>query len=180
MQPQPSASRQDLEAKVGFSARLGVCGLVLIGHMVAIPAVANAQPFSGKTAWAARVIMAPIIAAHGGFSALCDPRAAAGATWGVNRIEKFVKITAAQRPAFDQLLAAVVAAADLKNASCPARIPTASDERLAFLEQRLESLRQAVHLVRPAFDSFYALLDDEQKRRINGASPAQWLPATGR
>jgi hypothetical protein len=170
-----------LEAEVGFTARVvGVRRLVLIALVAAASSTGQAQPFPGKTAWAARMIMTPIIAAHGGFSALCDQRAAAGAAWGVNRIEKLIKITAAQRPAYDQLLAAVVAAADLKNGTCPARIPAASDERLSFLERRLESLKQAVHLVRPPFDSFYALLDDEQKMRINGVPLNRWFLSNGR
>jgi hypothetical protein len=35
-------------------------------------------------------------------------------------------------------------------------------------------MQQAIKIVRPAFDAFYATLDDEQKARINTGGPRRW------
>jgi hypothetical protein len=40
------------------------------------------------------------------------------------------------------------------------------------MRQRIEAMRQAVALVRPALDRFYGLLSDEQKARFNATTPA--------
>lgn len=155
---------------------LGPVALVSLALILGSAGHLQAQPLFGGMGWGARMIITPVITAHGGFYGLCDRRAAKGAAWGVNQVERVIRITAAQRPAYDQLLAAVVEAADLNNGTCPAAIPTASDERLRFLEQRLESLRRAVATVRPAFDNFYGLLTEEQKTRLNSNALQRWLP----
>lgn len=152
-----------------------VCSLTSAVLSVAIlqsTANSRAQPLLG---WPTKNMITPVIVAHGGLYGLCDRRAAKGAAWGANRVGWTINITAAQRPAFDQLLAAVIDAADLSKGTCPATIPAASDEQLLFLERRLESLRQAVAAIRPAFDNFYALLNDEQKARLDSVPLQRWL-----
>jgi hypothetical protein len=42
--------------------------------------------------------------------------------------------------------------------------------RMELMEKRLDAMLQAVKIVRPAFDSFYASLTDEQKTRLNTSS----------
>src|SRR5215467_11270904 len=132
----------------------------------------QSQPLSAQTlprgsGWGATMVIEPIVIAHGGFSALCNPRAAARAGWGVEQIEKTVIPTGAQQGAIEALKAAVNKAADLSKGVCPARIPQRSNERLAFLEQRLTALREAVHIIVPAFEAFHASLNDEQKMRLD-------------
>ena len=39
------------------------------------------------------------------------------------------------------------------------------------MQQRLDAMLQAVHIVRPALDAFYQSLDDEQKARFNALGP---------
>jgi len=41
-----------------------------------------------------------------------------------------------------------------------------------FLEKRLAALREAVHLVVPAFEAFHASLNDEQKARLDSGREA--------
>lgn len=119
------------------------------------------------------MVMEPVIIAHGGFSALCNPRAAGRATWGVDQIEKAVNPTAAQRVALGELKAAVAKATDLSAGACPTQIPRRSNERLVFLEKRLTALREAIRTVIPAFEAFHGLLSDEQKARLD-AGPRRW------
>jgi hypothetical protein len=132
---------------------------------------ATAQTFPRGSGWGATVVIEPIIIAHGGFSAPCNTRAASRAAWGVDQIEKLVSPTGPQQTALGELRAAVAKAADL--GVCPTPIPRRSNERLAFLEQRLNALREAVHLVVPAFEAFHASLNDEQKARLD-AGPRRW------
>ena len=42
------------------------------------------------------------------------------------------------------------------------------------LELRADAMQQAIKVVRPAFDAFYATLNDEQKARINTGGPRRW------
>src|SRR5437899_12912343 len=113
-----------------------LAALVIIWQLLQ-PTPLSAQTLPRESGWGATMVIEPVIIAHGGFSALCNPRAAARAGWGVEQIEKAVGPTGAQQTALDALKAAVVKAADLGQGVCPAQIPRRSSERLAFLEQRL-------------------------------------------
>jgi LTXXQ motif family protein len=136
------------------------------------PASALAQSQRGS-AWAARMVMEPVILAHGGFSALCNPRAARLAAWGVERVERAVQPTASQLAALAALREATVKAADLNKGVCPVQLPRSSHERLVFLEKRLAALGEATRTVIPAFEAFQATLSDEQKARLN-TGPRRW------
>lgn len=63
------------------------------------------------------------------------------------------------------------AAAEAISAACPKELSQSPVARLAAMERRLEAMLQAVKTVRPAFDSFYASLTDEQKARLAEAGP---------
>ena len=101
------------------------------------PASLSAQTLPRGAGWGATMVIEPVIIAHGGFSALCNPRAAAEAGWVVDQIEKVVSPTGPQQAALANLKAAVTKAADTSTGVCPAQIPRNSHERLAFLEKRL-------------------------------------------
>jgi len=150
----------------GIGAGLALCLLME-------PASSLAQQSPRGSAWAARMVMEPVILAHGGLSALCNPRAARLATWGVERIEKAVQPTEAQIAALAALKAAAVKAADLSTGVCPSELPRSSSERLAFLDKRLAALGEATRTVIPAFDAFQASLSHEQKARLD-AGPRRW------
>jgi hypothetical protein len=137
------------------------------------PAPLSAQTLPRGAGWGATMVIEPIIIAHGGFSALCNPRAAAQAGWGVEQIERLVIPSGRQQEALSELRAAVIKAADTSTGVCPAQIPRDSQERLAFLEKRLAALREAVHIVLPAFEAFHASLDEEQKAKLD-AGPRGW------
>jgi hypothetical protein len=137
------------------------------------PTPLMAQVLLKGSGWGATVVMEPIIIAHGGFAALCNPRAAKIATWGVQQVEKVVKPTDSQRAALSDLKAAADKAANLSSGACPAVIPRISSERLAFLEKRLAALLEVAKTVGPPFDAFYSLLSDEQKARLD-AGPRRW------
>ena len=149
-----------------------LAALVIVSQLVP-PTLVLAQTLPRGAGWGATIVIEPVIIAHGGFSALCNPRAAARAGWGVEQIEKAVSPTGPQQDALAELKAAVVKAADLSRGVCPVQIPQRSNERIAFLEQRLTALREAVHVIVPALEAFHASLNDEQKARLD-AGPRGW------
>ena len=59
-------------------------------------------------------------------------------------------------------------------AACPRQLPTKVTERIDFMEKRMVAMLQAVKTVRPAFDTFYASLTDEQKSRLDAGAPRRW------
>jgi hypothetical protein len=132
-----------------------------------------AQQLTKNSGWGARMILEPVILAHGGFGSLCNSRAAARSQWGAEQIEKVVQPTESQRVAFDELKAAAAKATDLSAGACPREIPKFSSERLSFMKRRLEATLAAVKTVEPPFAAFYAALGDEQKARID-AGPRRW------
>jgi hypothetical protein len=137
------------------------------------PAPLLAQTLPRGSGWGATIVIEPVIIAHGGFSALCNPRAATQAGWGVDQIEKLVNPSGPQQAALAELKRAVTKAADTSTGVCPAQIPRSAHERLVFLEKRLTALREAVHIVVPAFEAFHASLNDEQKARLE-SGPRGW------
>src|SRR5436853_3289405 len=120
---------------------------------LALPEPAAAQWLSPQTGWGAQVVVEPVIAAYGGFSALCNPSAARNAGWGVDQIVKLINPTSAQRASIDELRAATVKATELPEAACPRQIPRNSRDRMAFLERRLAALLLAIKTISPAFEA---------------------------
>jgi LTXXQ motif family protein len=144
-----------------------------VATLLVLAGPSMAQQATKDVGWGARVMMEPIILAYGGFAALCNPRAAARAQWGVEQIEKAVKPTEAQRAAFNELKAAAAKATSLTPGACPQGIPRTSRERLSFTARRIEAILEAIKTVAPAFATFYDSLGDEQKAQID-AGPRRW------
>ena len=66
---------------------------------------------------------------------------------------------------------ALVKASDEVKAHCPTTVSFAPTVRLGAMQQRLQALVDAVNIVSPPLDKFYASLNDEQKSRFNGIQP---------
>lgn len=133
-----------------------------------------AGPGSG---WGPGMMMGPGMMGWGGrrgMGWMCSPQGAGLAEWRMERIEELVKPTEAQRKALDDLRAASTKAAETIKAACPNEWPSSAPGRLEFMEKRMEAMLTAVKTVRPAFDAFYATLNDEQKARLNSGGPRRW------
>ena len=61
-------------------------------------------------------------------------------------------------------------------AACPDDLPSTPAGRMAAMRQRLEAMREAVQIVRPALEKFYGSLSDEQKARFDALEPEQAAP----
>ena len=101
---------------------------------------------------------------------LCSGRATAGP---IDRIERALHPTDAQRAALDNLKQASSQAADLLKTSCSAEQSLTATGRLEAMETRLEAMLKAVNTVQPALGAFYNSLSDEQKAAFNQLSPRQ-------
>ena len=145
---------------------------------VAPPAAGGPGPGSGGAGpgygWGPGMMMGPGMMGWRGIAGMCDPRGAGLAEWRMERIERLIKPTEAQRAALNDLRTASTKAAEFVAAACPRDFPASAAARMELMEKRLEAMLQAVKTVRPAFDAFYATLTDEQKARINTAGPRRW------
>jgi hypothetical protein len=139
----------------------------------------NASAPATGSAWGPGFMMGPGMMHGAGmwggrFDGPCDPRTAGMAEWRIDQIERVVQPTEAQRAALADLRAASAKAADAIRSACPRDIPQTSVQRMAFMEKRMEAMLTAIKTVRPAFEAFYATMDDEQKARLDGVGPRRW------
>ncbi|WP_128926427.1 Spy/CpxP family protein refolding chaperone [Bradyrhizobium guangxiense] len=116
------------------------------------------------------MMMGPGFMGHGGPRGACGPAAASLLGWRIDRIEQVIKPTETQRAKFDDLKAASDKASAALRLACPTEVPTTTVSRMEFMERRMEAMLQSIKTVRPAFESFYETLSDEQKARLDSPS----------
>ena len=97
-----------------------------------------------------------------------DSKEVAG--WPIDRIEQAVSPTADQRALLDDFANASVRAAQAIKEACPTTVSFAPTGRLDAMQKRIGGMVQAVDIVGPPLDKFYASLTDEQKARLNAAN----------
>ena len=141
------------------SRLLAACALATLS----LTAVAQAQPTDRGRGY----MMGPGMMDRGHFGRMCSPRSAGLAEWRLDRLERVVKPTDAQRAKFDEFKAASTKAAETMRTACTTDIPTTMVGRMEATEKRLDAMLQAVKTVRPALEAFYATLSDEQKANLD-------------
>jgi LTXXQ motif family protein len=107
----------------------------------------------------------PDITGPRGAVADCQERLTRMAQARLERIALLVRPTEEQRGAFEELRMASAKGDEILRAACPAERPLTPTARMAAAEKWLEARLQAIRITRPALDSFYRLLSDEQKIR---------------
>ena len=156
-------------------AYISACALA-VPLAIAAPAMAQPGPGGGGggPGLGQGMMMGPGMMGSGGLGFMCNPRSAGLAEWRMKRIETVIQPNDSQRAALADLRAASSKAAEAIAATCAKPVPDTSAERLALMEQRLETMLTAVKTVRPAFDKLYSLLNDEQRKRLDAAGPRRW------
>ena len=101
----------------------------------------------------------------------CDVAPPAALTWPNEEIEARLHPTEAQRASLAALQNASAKAADMLRTSCRADEAVTPPARLAAVGKRLDTMLQAVKLVRASLDGFYATLSDEQKAQFEAIGP---------
>jgi LTXXQ motif family protein len=106
-----------------------------------------------------------------------DTKEVAG--WPIDRIRQLVSADEQQGKALDDLADASVKAAQIIKTACPTSAAVTPTGRLAAMQQRIESMEQAVDAVRRPLETFYGSLTDEQKAKFNSANQTP-APRNGR
>jgi len=106
---------------------------------------------------------------QGALGGSCGTAQSATFEWPTAEIEDRLHPDDTQRAALKALQDATGKATDMLRAACQtADDPTTPPARLAAIGKRLDTMLQAVKLVRAALDDFYATLSDEQKAQFEG------------
>ncbi len=118
-------------------------------------------------------------AAMGRYTEYCgdDSRDVAGVP--VDDIQKAVDPNDAQRAALDELGNASVQAAQIVKAACPKDVSLTPIGRMDAMVQRVQSMLDALKVVRPPLENFYNMLSDEQKARFNALGQQTQSPQGG-
>jgi LTXXQ motif family protein len=85
----------------------------------------------------------------------------------IEQIEDAVKPTDAQDAGLKGLEEATAKAVSIMQTACPEDTPVTPPGRLQAMETRLQAMIDAANTVKPALDSFYGSLSNEQKARFN-------------
>jgi hypothetical protein len=101
----------------------------------------------------------------------CSVQAAKATDVPTRRIEQALHPTEPQRSALDALDDATMRAADVLKANCPADETLTPPGRVAAMEQRLNSMLQAIKIVQPALENFYGTLTDDRRRASTSLVP---------
>ncbi|WP_349643296.1 Spy/CpxP family protein refolding chaperone [Bradyrhizobium japonicum] len=91
--------------------------------------------------------------------------------WPLDDIARAVRPTPEQRALLDELKAAAARAADVFKDSCAETYALTPPGRLRAMMNRVNATLEAVKIVRPALETFYNSLSDEQQARFNALGP---------
>jgi LTXXQ motif family protein len=98
---------------------------------------------------------------------LCSRATARGTGLPVARIERSLQLSVRQETALKDLNDASTQAADILKGGCQQGQTFTPTGRLAAMEDRLNSMLQALDTVQPTLAKFYQSLNDEQRARFN-------------
>jgi hypothetical protein len=101
----------------------------------------------------------------------CGAAQTAAFQWPGNEIEARLHPNDTQRAALEVLQDAGTQAADMLKSACEPDDALTPPARLAAAARQLDTMLQAVKLVRPALEDFYATLSDEQKAQFEAIGP---------
>jgi hypothetical protein len=85
----------------------------------------------------------------------------------IDQIVQAIQPNEVLRAALDDLANALIAAAQMIRASCPAQVAFTAPDRLAVMQQRIGAMMMAQLALEQPLGKFYDLLDDEQEARLN-------------
>lgn len=101
----------------------------------------------------------------------CEVAPPAVLKWPAEEIDARLRPSDGQRAKLAALQDAGARAAEMLKTSCPAGDTLTPPARLAAAGQRLDTMLQAIKLVRSALDDFYVTLSDEQKAQFEAIGP---------
>jgi hypothetical protein len=105
------------------------------------------------------------------FAQGCDVAQISALKWPTEEIEARLRPTDDQRDSLAVLQDASVSAAEMLKPSCQTDDAVTPAARLAAAGKRLDTMLEAVKLVRATLEDFYATLSDEQKAQFEAIGP---------
>jgi LTXXQ motif family protein len=91
----------------------------------------------------------------------------------LDRIETTLQLSSEQLKALNDLKAATSQASDILKTSCSSGVPLTPVDRLGAVQKRINSMREALEIVRTPLDNFYNSLNEGQRQRFAALSPAR-------
>jgi hypothetical protein len=85
----------------------------------------------------------------------------------IDQLQQVIQPNEAQHTALDELASASASAAQMIRASCSGHSAFTAPDRLASMQQRIETMMRAVITLEPPLQNLYDLLDNDQKTRLN-------------
>lgn len=104
---------------------------------------------------------------------LCSPLVIGFNDWKVEWVTRLIKPTDNQNALLRELVADSAKVRDLIAAACRNGDIQTAPEQLAAIDQRVGALAEAMRIIRPSYENFYASLDGGQKARLDGLGPAR-------
>jgi LTXXQ motif family protein len=101
----------------------------------------------------------------------CAAAQPAAFQWPGSELEAKLHLNVPQRAALEVVQDATARAADMLKVTCQPDDVVTPPARLFALAERLDTMLQAVKLVRPALENFYTTLSDEQKAQFEAIGP---------
>jgi hypothetical protein len=101
----------------------------------------------------------------------CADEEPASFQWPGSEIDARLHLNDTQRAALELLHDAMEKAADMLKAACQPDDAVTPPARFATIATRLDTILQAIKLVRRATEDFYATLSDEQKAQFEAIGP---------
>jgi hypothetical protein len=116
-----------------------------------------------------RYMASPRSRRHGRLPSLaqiCGDDASEFAGLPIKQIRQGILLSEEQRATLDDLANASVKAAQIIRAACPVEVALTPSGRLAAMQQRLEAMKSAIAFLTTPFETFYELLNDDQKGKL--------------
>ena len=108
-----------------------------------------------------------------GYWRLCDPPSIGLNEWRTQWVEGVIKPSDHQRTLLNALMIASASAKEIIAAACPREKAPTSTAQLAMMEKRVLGLLNALKILRPAYENFYAALDGRQRSAVEALGPGR-------
>jgi hypothetical protein len=108
-----------------------------------------------------------------GVKRLCAPLSIGLYEWRIGWLTGLLQPNESQAVLLRQLAEASAGARQVISAACVDPGVASTIGQMDVMERRLEALAAALTLLRPAYERFYAALDDRQKARLEALGPAR-------
>ncbi|MCX7319441.1 Spy/CpxP family protein refolding chaperone [Tardiphaga sp.] len=109
----------------------------------------------------------------GGVRRLCSPLAIGLVEWRIAWISRLLQPNDGQALLLRQLADVSLQAKQAIAAGCADSGQLTTATQLDRMERRLEGLAEAVALMQPSYDQFYAALNERQKAQLEALGPAR-------